>query len=1361
MEFFLSDLPHRPLDMKASGGINPAGLFVGQGEMPLEVAVAHSSKKPAPDNVSSFWRKRRDGRAAPVLLVVLHGRDTAALCGPAGEKPPVRFGVDRGKAERLCREALRQPDHHAARRFLDQVLPSLETPILGISNQGLLALHELTSGRIQQRSDWKRACESAKQAAGSVSEEMLKALGFQLKPIDNLTQLLSSNKGRRTALAILLNKSESPDSSSERFNNLTPISYALNKADSENLPWVIMVQDNRIRIYPTDENTGIGRRGRTQTFVDCHPSLLDDQDLGYLWLIFSADALQRDGSLYELLEDSGRFAGDLAQKLRERIYNKVIPALADGVVEARAIENPSAQDLRLTYEMVLTILFRLLFIAYAEDRDLLPYKNNALYQRRSLKQKAQELAEIVREDTPIAVGDEHWKEVNRLWKAVEKGNTEWGVPEYNGGLFSTDKNVSEVGHALSKISLPNKYFESALRELLLSETAEGPLGPVDFRSLGVREFGTIYEGLLESELSLAELDLALVSRKGEQFYEPVRGSQEVAVAKGKVYLHNKSGARKASGSYYTKPFAVNHLLDKALKPMLEKHFDRLDDMDDTEAAKAFFDFRVADISMGSGHFLITAVDYIERGMTDYLARRRLPGVLRELDELRKAALKQLEKLDVSVEIEDASLLRRLIAKRCIYGVDVNGLAVQLATLAVWIHTFVPGLPLFLLDHNLVLGDALVGVGSKDEMKEVFSEGARQEVSDSQASFQLAQVGKLVSDNFKKVEGLLKQVAICADATISDIEQSRQAWKKVEIGLDDVKAIYDIIFAKKINPYIPFHPDDWDEKSHKVKSFPEYKQAQEALSNFKVLHFPLAFPWIFMREGRSGFDVILGNPPWEEATLEEHAFWARHFPGLRALSVGEMKKNIQKHKKARKDLVAQYDEELESSNQLREVLKGYPGMGTGDPDLYKAFCWRFWQLSNGARSSIGVVLPRSVLTTKGSTEFRKTVFEEAGEVDVTTLLNSKGWIFPEVHFQFPVALTIVERGEAEKGVLKLSGSCVSLDEFEESQGGSPASFSLSEVIGWNDTASLPLFPSNDAAKIFFQMCKAPRLDFCDDGSWRVRPVTELHATADKPLMDIDSKECPKGYWPVFGGKNFDLWNPNTDEKPYAYASLGTDTDPSSVMYKLFNKRKRSRASRGGAYHEFSTEYVQDHQTLPFYHPRIVFRDVTNPIDRRTCIACLLPASVFLTNTAPYFLWPRGDAKDQAFLLGVLCSIPLDWYARCVVQLHMNFHIVNAFPIPRPSRDDALWRRGVVLAGRLACPDERFAAWAKEVGVKCGPLKEDEKSDMIYELDAVVAHLYGLSEKRLVHIFETFRKSKRWDYQDRLEAVRKHYKKHKVK
>src|SRR5205823_3941602 len=171
------------------------------------------------------------------------------------------------------------------------------------------------------------------------------------------------------------------------------------------------------------------------------------------------------------------------------------------------------------------------------------------------------------------------------------------------------------------------------------------------------------------------------------------------VRKNRIYLHNRSGARKASGTYFTKEFAVDHLLDHALEPALKDHLGRLDTLDETDAAERFFDFRVADIAMGSGHFLVAAVDRIERAFSGYLVKRPLPGVHQELRRLRESARDKLGDLAEQLEIEDTQLLRRLIARRCIYGVDLNPVAVNLARLSIWIHTFVPGLPLSLLDHN--------------------------------------------------------------------------------------------------------------------------------------------------------------------------------------------------------------------------------------------------------------------------------------------------------------------------------------------------------------------------------------------------------------------------------------------------------------------------------------------------------------------------------------------------------------------------------------------------------------------------------------------------------------------------------------
>ncbi len=282
------------------------------------------------------------------------------------------------------------------------------------------------------------------------------------------------------------------------------------------------------------------------------------------------------------------------------------------------------------------------------------------------------------------------------------------------------------------------------------------------------------------------------------------------------------------------------------------------------------------------------------------------------------------------------------------------------------------------------------------------------------------------------------------------------------------------------------------------------------------------------------------------------------------------------------------------------------------------------------------------------------------------------------------------------------------------------------------------------EVFAQLRKNPRLDLDSDSGWRARPISELHPTQDKPVMDVVSAVCPGGYWPVYKGASFNLWEPDTGTY-YAWA------DPERVCRRL--QSKRVRANKRSAFSEFDATWRKDPKTLSCLGPRIAFRDITNRTNSRTVIAALVPPEVFLTGAAPHFIWPRGGVPEKAYLLGMLSSLPLDWYARRFVETHLNFYVINPFPIPRPGRGSKLQERVVALAGRLASPDDRFAEWAERLGVACGPLDPDQKQDHIEELDAVAAHLYGLSEAQLRHVFETFHRG--WDYEERMRSTLSHF------
>lgn len=285
---FLSERTPRPLALPRQGGLVPKALHIGNGQNAFEVAVVDAASQPSVGALQTAWKARRGGRASPVLVVALYG-DRVALCGPAGDDPPVLTGIDRGQAERLCRAALDQPDRHTALAFLAQALPSLDTLVPGLRNEGLFALHALTVDA-QRRPEWTGAADKVRRIAARKGQDLLAGLGFNIERIDNLTLLLRGGE-RRAALAVLLDPAEIPEAGMVRFNNLSPVSYALAKADAEGLPWVVVLHGDRIRLYPTEVGIGVGRRGRTETYVELQTSLLADEHLPYLWLLFSADGL--------------------------------------------------------------------------------------------------------------------------------------------------------------------------------------------------------------------------------------------------------------------------------------------------------------------------------------------------------------------------------------------------------------------------------------------------------------------------------------------------------------------------------------------------------------------------------------------------------------------------------------------------------------------------------------------------------------------------------------------------------------------------------------------------------------------------------------------------------------------------------------------------------------------------------------------------------------------------------------------------------------------------------------------------------------------------------------------------------------
>ena len=1052
--------------------LTPVGMFVQDAAHGLEVVVSRAERKPSSADLRKAWEARRAKRVTPVLLAAFYPTaegQRVALCGPVGEPPVVHADIEMSQAERIAAVALGEPSHHAATRLLLAALPELDSPFPGLRNSGLLATQELKAG-VPKRTDWVSARKKVEHLLSHRGRRLVEGLGFSISTLSTSASVLTI-AGRREAIAVFCDDDEPFEAPSGRFDGTSPVSRALALANREHLDWVVLTRASEIRLYAARTEIGVGRKGRAETFVELNLALLSKEQAGYLHLLFSADALSDGGSLHKILGDSADYAAELAVRLRDRIYHETVPTLARAVAGRLTGERreggPSEDDLDDAYEQVMVILFRLLFVAYAEDKDLLPYRSNGHYADHSLSHKARRLADDVHAGKTDF--DEHatdlWDDVSRLWDAVNRGNTDWGVPAYNGGLFSDDPTVSRSGAALAGIRLTNSEFGPALTAALLDEGPEG-IGPVDFRSLSVREFGTIYEGLLESRLSVAPDDLTVKRIKNADHFVPAGASDEAVVRVGEVYFHNRSGARKATGSYFTKPFAVEHLLEHALERALDVHIARLEGLseadDDAGVADAFFDFRCADIAMGSAHFLVAAVDRIEARLSAWVSLHPAPAITAELTRLRAAAFEALGDLGGGVEIETSSLLRRQIARHCIYGVDANRVAVELARLAIWVHTFVPGLPLSFLDHNLVHGDSLAGVGTLDEAVATFEPDA-DPISPSLFRSQLF-------DLLSTAESSLRRLARTSDATKREIDEARAAHAEAQNAVSDARAIFDVVTAHRTGRCSL--PENFDPAVFKrTAAEPAVK---DCIARLRPVHFPAEFPEVFLREN-SGFDCLVGNPPWEQVVAQEHVWWGMHLPGIRGLVVGKMNAEVDKFRRSRPDLEDAFALELERADEMRTLLRNtFPEMGSGRTDLYQAFSWRNWYLARASGGHVGMVLPRTALQAKGPERWRRAVLSDGLFDDVTVLLNTAGWVFDDVHGQYSVSLCSLSKGRSPSQVMTLSGPYTSLARFVARQKDDAVKVESEEFSSWSDSASFPQVPAHPGAlRLFKKMCSSPR------------------------------------------------------------------------------------------------------------------------------------------------------------------------------------------------------------------------------------------------------------------------------------------------
>lgn len=424
-----------------------------------------------------------------------------------------------------------------------------------------------------------------------------------------------------------------------------------------------------------------------------------------------------------------------------------------------------------------------------------------------------------------------------------------------------------------------------------------------------------------------------------------------------------------------------------------------------------FDFSVLDPAMGSAHFLTVALDVMADRYATFLAEvDGIPGIAEQLQDLRRDDLPGVR------PPEDGDLMRRLILKRCIYGVDISPMAVEVANITLWLASFVPGLALSWLDGNLKCGNSLVGVLDP----EVVGLGKQRKGGKSAPTRAATLIASApVRETMKRAAAIQRQIGASADRTPEEVDHSRTLTNRLSEVTGRLGTVFDLWTAEPLgidgarDVLQTFGPDLLLEERSPDAIEETLADTGEIASAQNFLHWPLNFPDVFDRE-RPGFDVVVGNPPWEEVTIEKLAFYGLHEPGLRGISDGlERNDPIAQLDKEHPDWRAELEStqtELATSRSFYSEAGGYELQGVGDTDLYQLFCERYTHLVRD-EGRLGVVLPRSALMTQGAAGFRRWLFEHSSVTSVDVILNKGRWAF-SMEPRYTVALLAASRKQSD-------------------------------------------------------------------------------------------------------------------------------------------------------------------------------------------------------------------------------------------------------------------------------------------------------------------------------------------------------------
>ena len=1068
--------------------------------------------------------------------------------------------------------------------------------------------------------------------------------------------------------------------------------------------------------------------------------------------------------------DEGRLYQErVTAGLSRVVFGEVFPRLARAVASA----TPDA-PLAEVRDAALTLLYRLLFILYAEDRGLLPV-NDGRYDDYAFRSRVREDVGRRRERLGAfsPAGSTYWCAVDDLCRIIGGGDPAIGLPAYDGGLFDTAR-----APLLAGVRLGDDVMADVV-DALSFERAAGGRRYINYRDLSVRQLGSIYERLIEHEVAHA-----------------ADGGEDVVVRLN-VF------ARKDSGSYYTPDALVGLIIDETVGPLIDARVaafgaraqalarsrrgkpGQLDELRPLDPAERILDLKVCDPAMGSGHFLVGLVDYLADRVIAAMAEAEaaLDGYVSPLaariDDVRRTILRNAETFGWAVDgaqLDDRRIVRRMVLKRCVYGVDKNPMAVELAKVSLWLHTFTAGAPLGFLDHHLRCGDSLFGAwvhqgfdaaaayGGTLFLHEPLNRASRaarsmrtiEELTDAELAEAEQSAGFFAEmDEMTSPLASFLSLAHAFDWLTGLDDADRQVWGEflsaifgdpVEIAAGRASATGSADRAERLARLLA--------------------RLREVIGEQRFLHWQVAFPGIWRdweaRERQGGFDAVIGNPPWDRMKLQQVEWFAPRRPEIaHAPRAADRKRMIEELRRRGDPLDAEFRRADGRAGRAAHIARkggDYPLLANGDVNVYSLFVERAMALLN-PEGVTGLLTPSGIAADKAAARFFRGVSTEGRLRALYDFENGKVF-FPDVHASFKFCVFVAGRSPRPD-----PARCAFFlqDVSELADPGRCFPLAADDFARVNpNTGTAPVFRTPRDAEITTAIYgRLPVLVDRSDGgetkAWPVRYQRMFDMTNASGLFRrADELEEQEGGWRVAPNR-FDSpagpWLPLYEGK----------------MVQAFDHRAASvivdagRLHRPGQPEAATPEQHRDPAWLPtprYWVPAsacgwppetgwvLGFKEITAPTNVRTFIAALLPAVGF-GNKIP-ILRPETAERREWLLAANLNATIFDFVTRQKVQGQtLNLYIVEQLPVVPPDRYDTV-RFGPKSAAdivrdavlELTYTAHDMAPFARDLGhVDAAgdvqppfPWDEERRLRLRARLDALFFLLYGVTDRddvRYVH------------------------------